>query len=126
MSKEDTVKTLVLAGIILQIFFVITAFIGVIFFPLMLEITIALLPTPPSSEALAFVTMFIQFLIGLYMVHGTLGIIYIFLWFHWRRDPSAHRTGFLVTGVLGLVFGGLIPGLIVLIASRMIPQEVKT
>lgn len=125
MSKEDTVKTLVLAGIILQLLFVISAFVGVLFFPLMLEITIALLPAPPSSEALAFVTMFTQFLIGLYLVHGTLGIIYIFLWFHWRRDPSTHRTGFLVTGAFGLVFGGLIPGLIVLIASRMIPREVK-
>ncbi|MFX1576175.1 MAG: hypothetical protein ACFFCF_03275 [Promethearchaeota archaeon] len=126
MSEEDTVKTLVLAGIILQIFFVINGFLGVLFFPLMLEITIAVLPTPPTTEVLAFLTIFIHFLIGLYMVHGILGIIYIFLWFHWRRDPSAHRTGLLVTGALGLVFGGLIPGLIVLIASRMIPREVKT
>jgi hypothetical protein len=123
MSKEDTIRTLILVGIILQILFVVNAFIGVLFLPTLLEIAIALLPTPPLSEALAFVTMFTQFLIGLYMVHGILGIIYTVLWFHWRRDPSAHRTGFIATGAIGLVFGGLIPGLIVLIAGRMIPRE---
>jgi hypothetical protein len=126
MSKEDTIRTLVLVGVILQILFVVNAFIGVLFLPALLEIAIALLPTPPLSEALAFVTMFTQFLIGLYMVHGILGIIYTVLWFHWRRDPSAHRTGFIATGAIGLVFGGLIPGLIVLIAGRMIPREEKT
>jgi hypothetical protein len=125
MSKEDTIRTLVLVGVILQILFVVNAFIGVLFLPAILAVSIALLPTPPASEALAFVTMFTHFLIGLYMVHGILGIIFTFLWFHWRRDPSAHRTGFIVTGALGLVFGGLVPGLIVLIAGRMIPREEK-
>jgi hypothetical protein len=125
MSKEDTIRTLVLVGVILQILFVGTAFTGVLFLPAIIAVSIALLPTPPTSEALAFVAMFTQFLIGLYMVHGILGIIFTFLWFHWRRDPRAHRTGFIVTGALGLVFGGLVPGLIVLIAGRMIPREEK-
>jgi hypothetical protein len=59
------------------------------------------------------------------MVHGILGIIYTILWFQWRRDPNAHRTGFIATGALGLIFGGIVPGLIVLIAGFMIPKEEK-
>jgi hypothetical protein len=111
--------------VILQILFVVTAFIGVLFLPAIMAVSIALLPTPPTSEALAFVTMFAQILIGLYMIHGILGIIFTLLWFRWRRNPCAHKTGFMVTGALGLVFGGLVPGLLVLIAGRMIPREEK-
>ncbi len=45
------------------------------------------------------------------------------LWFRWRYDPSAHKTGLIVTGIFGLILTGFFPGLLVLIGAAFIPSE---
>ena len=40
----------------------------------------------------------------------------------WRKDPSGKRTMLIITGILGLIFSGFLPGLLVLIGGFLAPK----
>lgn len=52
-----------------------------------------------------------------FFIGGIIGLIFAILWFGWRKDPSANKTALIITGILALIFGGVLPGLLVLIGG---------
>jgi hypothetical protein len=107
MADEGTARTLVTVAAWLQLIFFLAG-LGVIawFF--------ILFPEP----------LIFLFIAGFYVVFSIFGIIFFILWFQWKNDPTAHKTGLIVTGVLGLFLAfGWLPGLLVLIAGIIAPSE---
>jgi hypothetical protein len=114
MADEGTAKTLVSIGawialIILLIMFGVIGFFGFISLPFIGDFFIWLL-------------VFGVLLIAL-VVSQIFTIIFMALWFSWRHDPSAHKTGLIVTGILGLFLAYGLPGLLVLIGGAIAPSE---
>ena len=107
MSDEGTARTLVTIGAWLQLILFLAglgliAFIFIIF------------PDPLVFLIVA----------GIYVLFSIFGIIFFVLWFQWKNDPGAHKTGLIVTGVLGLFLAfGWLPGLLVLIGGAIAPSE---
>lgn len=58
-----------------------------------------------------------------FFVGGIISLIFAILWFGWRKDPGANKTALIITGILGLIFGGFIAGLLVLIAGAIAGEE---
>jgi hypothetical protein len=114
MSDESTAGTLVLVGAILQLIFsIVFLLIGGLGFLAMLF----LFEVMDLFEILWIVLIPLILLIG-----GGISLIFTILWFNWRSHPSAHKTGLIVTGILGLIFGGFLAGLLVLIGGAIAPS----
>lgn len=124
MADEGTSKTLVLIAAVLQLifFFVLGAMTALLAF------TLAVLPTIPPSELppgfpVADLMNVMMDMVILFGVMTVFAIIFAIIWFMWRSDPSQHKVGLIITGILGLLFSGFIPGLLVLIAGAITPKE---
>jgi polyferredoxin len=57
------------------------------------------------------------------MVLGILGLFFGLNWLRWRHTPMDYKQQLILTGILALIFAGFIPGLLVLIAGAIIPEE---
>ncbi len=112
MADEGTARTLVTIGAWLQLIFWIIG-LAMIAFTFLLFL--------PIWDPLIMMVFFIS--IAFYLLISIFGIIFFILWFRWRHDPSAHKTGLIVTGILGLIFGGFIAGLLVLIGGIIAPSN---
>ncbi len=112
MADEDTARTLVTIGAWLQFIFWLLG-IGLIVFTFMLFL--------PIWDP--FIMMVFLMAILFYLLWSIFGIIFFILWFRWRHEPGAHKTGLIVTGILGIILAGFIPGLLVLIAGAIAPSE---
>lgn len=116
MGDENTASTLVLVAAILQLI------VGLFYF---VSATFNALTIPPIMVD-PFMTMilgwFIIFSIVFSTVMGIVGIIFAMLWLSWRHSPSEHKTGLIVSGILGLLFGGILPGLLALIGGAIAPE----
>ena len=107
MSDEGTARTLVTIGAWLQLILFLAGLGLIAFF-------FILFPDP-------FVFLIIA---GIYVLFSIFGIICFVLWFQWKNDPGAHKTGLIVTGILGLFLAfGWLPGLLVLIGGAIAPSE---
>ncbi|MFW9934959.1 MAG: hypothetical protein ACFFDU_05575 [Candidatus Thorarchaeota archaeon] len=119
MADEGTVRTLVLVGAILQFLFIIYYLYMILFWlPNLLPLII-----PPEVEWIIPLLMGVYYFI--YAIFIVIGIILAIIWLLWRTTPLTHRTGLIVTGILGLLFAGFIPGLLVLIAGIIAPKQDK-
>ena len=116
MADEGTAQTLVTIGAWLQLIFFI------IFFIYGAWNLVGLLPL--MADPLFFLLFGILFIMlaGIYLIWGIFGIIFTILWFRWKGDIPGHKTGLLVTGILGLFLGGGLPGLLVLIGAAIYPS----
>ncbi len=116
MGDENTASTLVLVAAILQLIFGLFSFIGAAFN--------ALTVSPFMSDPFMMMILgwFIFFSIVFNIVIGIIGIIFAMLWLNWRHSPSEHKTGLIVSGILGLLFGGILPGLLALIGGIIAPE----
>ncbi len=56
---------------------------------------------------------------GFFFIGGIISLIFAILWFGWRSDPGANKTALIITGILGLIFGGFLAGLLVLIGGAI-------
>jgi len=112
MADDSTARTLVTVGAWLQLIFWLVG-IGMIAFTFLMFLPFW---DPMILMIFLFASLF-------YILITIFGIIFMFLWFSWRKDPSAHKTGLIVTGVLGLFLAGFIPGLLVLIGGIVAPSE---
>ncbi|MFX1509336.1 MAG: hypothetical protein ACFFBR_03425 [Promethearchaeota archaeon] len=115
MSDEGTARTLVsigawLALILWLIGIIAIAALAVLFLPFFMG---------------DFLLWLISFgaLIIIFVVFSIFTIIFFILWFRWRHDPSAHKTGLIVTGIFGLFLAYGVPGLLVLIGGAIAPSE---
>ncbi len=116
MADESTAQMLVNVGTYLQliffiIFFVYGAYNLVLLLPLM-------------ADPLFFMIFGIFFMLsaGLMIVYGIVGLIWFFLWWRWRHDIPGHRTGLLVTSIIGLFLAGGLPAILVLIGVLIYPS----
>lgn len=112
MADEGTARTLVTIGAWLQLIFWLIGIGGIVF------VFMIFLPFWDPIVMIAFLIV-----AAFYILITIFGIIFFILWFRWRHDPSAHKTGLIVTGILGLIFGGVLPGLLVLIGGAIAPSE---
>lgn len=112
MSDEDTARTLVLVGAILQL---IISIVFLLFGGLVVVAMLIFGGLVPEIMWLLFLPLFL-------FIGGILSLILTILWFKWRSHPAAHKTGLIVTGILALIFGGVLPGLLVLIGGAIAPS----
>jgi hypothetical protein len=112
MADEGTARTLVTIGAWLQLIIWLLG-IALIAFLFLLFL--------PVWDPLVMIAFLITG--GFYFLITIFGIIFMILWFRWRHDPIAHKTGLIVTGILGLIFSGVLPGLLVLIGGAIAPSE---
>ena len=117
MADEGTAGTLVFIAAILQLIFFIL-FLGLGVWNLLWMLPLLVDPFFFLIFGIVFMTSVILFIIW-----GVFGIIFMILWFMWRSNPSAHKTGLIVTGILGLFLAGFLPGLLALIGGIMAPGE---
>jgi hypothetical protein len=104
--SDETASTLILVGAIFQLLAsIIILFLGGAGFliPIIFGATLDLWLLIPAF-----------FFIG-----GIISLVFTILWLSWRHDPSANKTALIVTGILGLIFGGFLPGLFVLIGGAI-------
>ena len=59
------------------------------------------------------------FIPAFFFVGGIISLFFIILWLRWRHDPSSNKTALIVTGIIGLVIGGFLPGIFVLIGGAI-------
>lgn len=132
MADEGTASTLVLVAAIIQIIFVIigAGLTGLIFLAIMLlgSIDPSMLPPdvfPPGFSMADFMSvMNVALIYGIILGIGTVvGFIFLILWLMWRRSPSEHKTGLIITGIIGLILGGGIPGLLALIGGAIAEKK---
>jgi hypothetical protein len=111
MGDEDTARTLVLVGAILQLIIsILFLLLGALaFFAMILFIGFE-----PDIIWLLALPLFL-------LIGGGVSLIFTLLWFSWRSHPAAHKSGLIVTGILGMIFGGFLPGLLVLIGGAIAP-----
>jgi uncharacterized membrane protein YuzA (DUF378 family) len=112
MADEGTARTLVTIGAWLQLIFWL---IGIA------AIALTFMMFLPFWDPLIMIIFLMT--VAFYILITIFGIIFFILWFRWRHDPSAHKTGLIVTGILGLLFGGVLPGLLILIGGAIAPSE---
>ncbi|MFX1565273.1 MAG: hypothetical protein ACFFCH_04720 [Promethearchaeota archaeon] len=115
MADEGTARTLVSIGAWLAFIFwligiIALAALAVLFLPFFMGDILLWL--------FAFGTIMI-----IVLVFSIFTIIFFILWFRWRHDPSAHKTGLIITGIFGLFLAYGLPGLLVLIGGAIAPSE---
>lgn len=116
MADEGTASTLILIGAILQIPFIVYYIALFFWMPALLA---PLLSDPMFQTLLGMMIPIMQIL---YVVESIIGAIMAILWFRWRTEPAKNKTGLLITGIFGLIFTGVIPGLLVIIGRMMVPS----
>jgi hypothetical protein len=115
MANEGTASTLVLVAAILQLLIFIAGIaLVVINLPILMVLPILL----ADPIFMIFGGILVIMLI-MYLLYAIFGIIFGILWFLWRGAPSKHRTALIVTGILGIILAGFLPGLLALIGGFM-------
>lgn len=83
-----------------------------------------------TASTLLLVAAILQLIIAILMIFGIItiplaivGFIFAVLWLQWRNDPLPNKTGMIVTGVIGIILTGVVPGILALVAGIVIPSE---
>lgn len=116
MGDVNTASTLVFVAAILQIIISILSMVTGVFSTLMF------LSFMLDPLIIAIIGPMLFFSLVFNVVMGVVGIIFSLLWLKWRHYPNEHKTGLIVSGILGLLFGGFIPGLLALIGGAIAPS----
>ncbi len=116
MGDEQTASTLLLAAGIIQII------LGVIFTIIGVGLTAILIPSMFYFTYPIYFGWWLLFPLLLFGSWGVIGLIVGILWLGWRNNPSEHKTGLIVSGILGMLFLGTVPGILVLIAGATTPS----
>jgi hypothetical protein len=118
VGDENTASTLVLVAAILQLLFSLYSLVvGSIS-----ALTLPVFMFDPFMMMLMGWMILVSVLLNI--VLGVVGIIFSILWFNWRHNPSEHKTGLIVSGVIGLFLGG-IPGILALIGGAIAPSPTE-
>ncbi|MFX0079407.1 MAG: zinc ribbon domain-containing protein [Candidatus Hermodarchaeota archaeon] len=118
MGDENAASTFVLVAAILQLIISLYNLVSGVFSAL----TIPLFMFDPLMMLLFGWLIFFSIILSI--VLGVVGIIFSILWFNWRHSPGEHKTGLIVSGVLG-IFLGVIPGILVLIGGAIAPSPTE-
>ncbi len=119
MEESRAARRWVIAGAVLQIFIGgFEAILGIIY---MLDFGLRRIadPNDPSLPLLE--------LIASYLILGALiGLILLILWFVFATNPSRFQKALVVTGIIGIVMSGILPGLLVFIGGRRAKRQEKS
>ncbi|MFX1510769.1 MAG: hypothetical protein ACFFBR_10750, partial [Promethearchaeota archaeon] len=125
MADEGTSSTLVLVAAVLQLifFFVLAGLTGL--FALVLAALPSIPPSmlPPGSPPLAEFIAVMASIAVLFVVMTAFALIFTILWFMWRSSPSQHKVGLIISGIIALLFSGILPGILVIIAGAIAPSS---
>jgi len=131
MVDEGTPSTLIVAAIVLQ--FIITilfaAGAGILYSMLpLLGMILATIPPSALPPGLTIPDLANIWNIGVVALAGlaVLSLVFAILWIFWRKEPTQHRTAFIITGAAALVLTGFLPGLLALIAGALAEKKPKT
>ncbi|MFW9830430.1 MAG: zinc ribbon domain-containing protein [Candidatus Thorarchaeota archaeon] len=125
MADEGTSSTLVLVAAILQLLILIGLFAITGLMVLDLVILPYLDPALFYPLTLAELTTMAVLGTAFFGVACMIALVFTIAWFSWRRSPSQHKTGLIVTGVFGMIIFaiGVLPGLFALIGGAIAPSE---
>jgi hypothetical protein len=131
MADEGTISTLIVVGVVLQFIFTILLAAGAGILYSMLPILDMILTSIPPSElppGLTIIDLANIWHFGVVALAGlaVLSFVLAILWITWRKEPTEHRTGLIITGIVSLVFTGFIAGLLVLIAGALAEKKTDT
>ena len=119
MSEESTAITLILVGAIFQLIIAILLVLGGLGSSIGTAIGFLI---GGISDPLDWIWVFIP---GVpLLVFGILGLVFGISWLRWRHTPSEYKQNLILTGILALIFTGVLPGLLVLIGGAIVPEEV--
>ncbi len=125
MADEGTSSTLVLVAAVLQLifFFVLAGLTGL--FAAVMAVLPSIPPSmlPPGSPPLAEFIAAMAGIAALFVVMTAFALIFSILWFIWRGSPSQHKAGLIISGILALIFSGIIPGILVVVAGAIAPSS---
>jgi amino acid transporter len=124
MTDEGTPSTLIVVAIIIQFITMMLFAVGAGFLYSMLPLLDMILASiPPSAlpPGLTIADLARIWHIGTIALAGVavLSLVFIILWIFWRKEPSKHRVGLIITGIVGLVVAGFLGGLLALIAGAI-------
>jgi hypothetical protein len=119
MADEGTSSTLVIVAAVFQLIllFVFAGLAGLFAIALPLFSTIPPSLLPPGTT-LAELVIISQWLFGYMAIAAVLSLFFTIFWLMWRGQPSQHRIGLIITGIIGLVIG-VLPGLLALIGGAI-------
>ena len=109
-------RTMVLVGAILQLF--VGGFLGLLGFISMIMVGLIrnFNPSDPTLPLMEGLTI--------YLILGALiGYILMILWFFFMARPSKFRKALLVTGGIGILLCGVVPGLLVFIGGMKASKQ---
>ncbi|MHA2428204.1 MAG: hypothetical protein ACXADB_09295, partial [Candidatus Hermodarchaeia archaeon] len=115
MNETETPSTLVNVGGWLQIPFAL--FMIFISFWLLL-ILWPILIDPLFWTAFGWWTLLMMVAL---VITGVFGLSLSVLWLRWRHDIPGNKSRLIKTGIIGMIFSGTIPGLLVLIGAAIYP-----
>jgi hypothetical protein len=120
MADEGTSSTLVIVAAVFQLIllFVFAGFAGLFAFALPL---LSLIPPSelPPGFSLGELVIVSQWLFGYMAIAAVLSLFFTIFWLMWRGQPSQHRVGLIITGIIGLILTGFLPGLLALIGGAI-------
>jgi len=126
MSTE-TAKTLSLvAGIIFLIEFVVGLIAGLWFYFFLPQLLALIAPSVDPLTLAILTSMFTSlrlFIPVMLVAMGAVDLLFAILTLRWRHEPALHKTGLIVVGVLGLVFAGVLPGILALVAGAIVEAK---
>ncbi|MFX0078527.1 MAG: zinc ribbon domain-containing protein [Candidatus Hermodarchaeota archaeon] len=119
MADEGSSSTLVIVAAVFQLIllFIFAGLAGLFAFALPLLSTIPPSLLPPDI-ALAEFILISQWIFGYMAIAAVLSLFFTIFWLMWRGQPSQHRIGLIITGIIGLAIGFL-PGLLALIGGAI-------
>lgn len=118
MSDESTATTLILLGVIFQLILAVLFLLGGLGSSIGTTIGFLL---GGISTMLDWV--WVAFPGVPLMVVGILGLIFGTYWFRWRHTAIEYKEKLILTGIIALIFTGVLPGLLVLIGSTIVPDD---
>jgi hypothetical protein len=122
MSTEAAKTLSLVAGIVFLLQFIggLVAGLWIYFFFPQLLAFIAPMVDAATLAMLTTMFTFLQRIIPIIIIgFCTIDLVFAILTLRWRHEPFRHKTGLIVVGVLGLVFGGALPGILALIAGAI-------
>jgi hypothetical protein len=126
MSTE-TAKTLSLvAGILFLLQFIGGLVAGLSFYFFFPQLLAFMAPMIDAATLAMLTTVFtlLQLIIPIIIIgFCTIDLVFAILTLRWRHEPFLHKTGLIVVGVLGLVFGGMLPGILALVAGAIVEPK---
>ncbi|MFX1510594.1 MAG: hypothetical protein ACFFBR_09835 [Promethearchaeota archaeon] len=62
-------------------------------------------------------------LLGFLIACGIIGFILAYLWIKWQHNISEKKNRLITTGIIGIIFTGTVPGMLVILGAAIYPED---